>query len=122
MSATMFDAIIGCWDAKLTYWYVRPWQADAGIVVLPSVGKPNHPSFPSGHSCASSSGAAILAAFFPRDRATLDAMVTAAGLSRMYGGIHFRFDIDAGQVLGRSVAALALGADASGRSVLTSAW
>src|SRR4029077_3734780 len=28
LSATMADATIGCWDAKLFYWLVRPWKAD----------------------------------------------------------------------------------------------
>jgi len=37
----------------------------------------------------------------------------------MYGGIQYRFDIDAGQTLGRSVAAFAIAADASGNSALT---
>jgi hypothetical protein len=37
----------------------------------------------------------------------------------MYAGIHYRFDIDAGQNLGRRVARFALGEDASGNSVLT---
>jgi membrane-associated phospholipid phosphatase len=46
-------------------------------------------------------------------------MVIEAGLSRMYGGIHYRFDIDAGQLLGHSVAAFTIHADASGNSVLT---
>lgn len=121
-SATMYDATIGCWDAKLTYWTIRPWQADPGIVVVPLVGKPNHPSYPSGHSCVSASGAAVLTAFYPRDRASFAAYVTEAGLSRMYGGIHYRFDIDAGVALGRRVAALALIKDALGQSVLTSRW
>ena len=40
LSATMLDAAIGCWDAKLTYWLVRPWIADPGIVVvIPEVGR-----------------------------------------------------------------------------------
>jgi membrane-associated phospholipid phosphatase len=119
LSATIYDAFIGCWDAKQTYWYIRPWQADLAITTLPSVGKPNHPSYPSGHSCVSASSAAVLSAFFPSQRAQLDAMVTEAGLSRMYGGIHFRFDITAGQTLGRNVARFTIGADASGNSVLT---
>ncbi len=119
MGATMFDALIGCWDAKQTYWYIRPWQADLGITTTAAVGRPNHPSYPSGHSCVSSSGAEVLSAFFPDQRAQLDAMVTEAGLSRMYGGIHYRFDITAGQTLGRSVARWAIAADASGNSVLT---
>jgi len=119
LSATISDAQIGCWDAKQTYWFIRPWQADAAITVVAAVGKPNHPSYPSGHSCVSSSGAEVLSAFFPEQRAQLDAMVTEAGLSRMYGGIHYRFDIDAGQALGRNVAHFAIAADASGNSVLT---
>ena len=119
MSATMADATIGCWDAKLVYWLIRPWKADLAITTTAGVGKPNHPSYPSGHSCVSSSGASVLSAFFPEKTAQLDAMVIEAGLSRMYGGIHYRFDIDDGQHLGRSVAAFAIAADASGNSVLT---
>lgn len=119
LSATMFDAQIGCWDVKETYWFIRPWQADPAITLVPAVGRPNHPSYPSGHSCLSSSGADVLAAFFPEQRAQLDAMVTEAGVSRMYGGIHYRFDIDAAQQLGHGVAAFTIAADASGNSVLT---
>ena len=119
VSATMADAQIGCWDAKLTYWLIRPWKADPGIAVVPAVGMPNHPSYPSGHSCVSSSAAEVLSSFFPEERTQLDAMVIEAGLSRMYAGIHYRFDIEAGQALGRSVARFAIAADASGSSVLT---
>ena len=119
LSATMFDAQIGCWDAKETYWFVRPWQADPLITVVAAVGKPNHPSYPSGHSCLSASGADVLSTFFPEERDRLTAMVTEAGLSRMYGGIHYRFDIEAGQELGRDVARFTIAADASGNSALT---
>jgi membrane-associated phospholipid phosphatase len=119
LSATMFDAQIGCWDAKETYWFIRPWQADAAITVVAAVGKPNHPSYPSGHSCISSSAAVVLTGFFPRQHARLDAMVAAAGLSRMYGGIHYRFDIEAGRLLGRRVARFTIAADRSGHSVLS---
>ena len=119
LSATMADAAIGCWDAKLTYWLIRPWKADPGITVVPAVGMPNHPSYPSGHSCVSASAGEVLSAFFPEERAQLDAMVTEAGLSRMYAGIHYRFDIEAGQQLGRSVAQFAIATDGSGNSMLT---
>jgi membrane-associated phospholipid phosphatase len=119
LSATMEDATVGCWDAKLTYWLIRPWKADASIIVLASVGKPNHPSYPSGHSCVSSSGAAVIASFFPERTTELNAMVVEAGLSRMYGGIHYRFDCETGQALGRSVAHFAIEADERGRSELT---
>jgi hypothetical protein len=119
VSSTMADALIGCWDAKLTYWFIRPWNADPGITTLATVGKPNHPSYPSGHSCVSSSAAEVLSTFFPERRTDLEAMVIEAGLSRMYAGIHYRFDIEAGQNLGRSVALFTVAADASGNSVLS---
>ena len=115
----MADATIGCWDAKLTSWLIRPWKADPAITTTAAVGKPNHPSYPSGHSCVSSSAASALEVFFPEKKAQLDAMVIQAGLSRMYGGIHYRFDIEAGQLLGHSVAAFTIAADASGNSILT---
>ena len=119
LSASMFDAQIGCWDAKETYWFIRPWQADPAITVVAAVGKPNHPSYPSGHSCVSGAGAAVLGSFFPEERGRFDALAAEAGVSRLYAGIHYRFDVETGVQLGRSVAALAIAADASGTSVLT---
>jgi hypothetical protein len=118
-SATMADATVGCWDAKLTYWLIRPWKADAAINTIAAVGRPNHPSYPSGHSCVSSSGAAVIGSFFPELVPQLNAMVVEAGLSRMYAGIHYRFDCETGQALGRNVAAFTIAADRSGSSVLT---
>jgi hypothetical protein len=118
LSATMYDALIGCWDAKQTFWYKRPWQVDPGIVFLVAeVGKPTILRTPQG--TVASPPRARKCSFFPDQRTQLDAMVTEAGLSRMYGGIHYRFDITAGQALGRSVAHWAITKDASGTSVLT---
>jgi hypothetical protein len=48
---------------------------------------------------------------FPSERAGLEALAQEAGLSRVYGGIHFRFDSDAGIALGRAVANKAWHAD-----------
>jgi PAP2 superfamily protein len=104
-----FDALIGCWDAKLTYWYIRPWQVDASIR-LP-IGAPNHPSYPSGHSCVTAAYSEILGQTFPDERPGLEANVEAAGQSRINAGIHYRFDIVAGQVLGRRVAEHVLATD-----------
>jgi membrane-associated phospholipid phosphatase len=119
VSATMADATIGCWDAKQTYWLIRPWKASKDINTYLEVGRPNHPSYPSGHSCVSASGAAVIASFFPELTSQLNAMVVEAGMSRMYAGIHYRFDCETGQILGRSVAAFTIAADRSGNSVLT---
>ena len=106
LDAAMVDAAIGCWDAKFYYWYIRPWQADNAITT--PIGKPNHPSYPSGHSCVSAAATTVLGHFFPRERQDLQDQLEQAGLSRMYGGIHYRFDIDAGQQLGKSVGRYAI--------------
>jgi membrane-associated phospholipid phosphatase len=105
-SAAMMDALIGCWDAKYYYWTLRPSQAD-GLITL-TFGLPNHPSYPSGHSCVSAAAATVLKELFPERRAELDGWVEEAGLSRMYAGIHYRFDITAGANLGRAVAQWAI--------------
>jgi membrane-associated phospholipid phosphatase len=105
-NAAAFDAQIACWDAKLTYWFIRPSQADPAIT-LP-IGLPNHPSYPSGHSCITSAMMTVLAHALPAERERLEAIIVEAGMSRVYGGIHYRFDIEAGQEIGRGAAALAL--------------
>lgn len=100
-----FDVVHACFDAKFAYYYIRPTQADpVGITTLPGIGLPNHPSYPSGHSCITAAFATVLASAFPSERAELEAMVEEAGLSRMYAGLHYRFDLEAGQELGRQVA------------------
>jgi hypothetical protein len=109
MNAASFDALIGCFDAKYFYWFIRPPQADPAIT-LP-IGLPPHPSYPSAHSCVSGSSTGVLALVFPSERERLDAVATEASLSRLYAGIHYRFDMMAGLALGRAVAAKAVAAD-----------
>ena len=111
-TTAMMDAFIGCWEAKYHYWFIRPPQADPLITVVFPL--PNHPSYPSGHSCASAAAATVLSYLFPDRTAEVSGWVTQAGLSRMYAGIHYRFDIEAGQALGRNVGNLVVGIDQSG--------
>jgi membrane-associated phospholipid phosphatase len=110
------DAIIGCWEAKYHYMFIRPSKADPGITVSPGrvgfpYGLPNHPSYPSGHSCVSAAAAHVVETFFPAHAATLNAGVADAGRSRVVGGIHYAFDVAAGQALGRAVAEWAMAYD-----------
>jgi membrane-associated phospholipid phosphatase len=109
LNAAAMDATIGCWEAKYLFLTLRPTMADPTITTVYPL--PNHPSYPSGHSCVSSTAAAVLSAYFPAHAATLGADVIQAGLSRIYGGIHYRFDIEGGQTLGRSTAEWALAYD-----------
>ncbi|AHG89265.1 phosphoesterase PA-phosphatase related protein [Gemmatirosa kalamazoonensis] len=100
------DANIACYDAKYTYWFIRPYRADPAITT--PIGRPNHPSYPSNHGCVSGTSAYVLAALFPADAARLAAMADEAAESRLYAGIHYRFDKDASLGIARAVAALAM--------------
>jgi membrane-associated phospholipid phosphatase len=101
-----FDAIIGCFDAKFTYWFIRPTQADPTISLATAL--PNHPSYPSAHSCETGAWQEVLKDAFPSERDAIDAIAQEASISRVYGGLHYRFDGEAGVALGRLAARLAL--------------
>jgi Protein of unknown function (DUF3455)/PAP2 superfamily len=103
VNGAMVDALAACHDAKYTYWVPRPSQADPAI--KPLIGVPNHPSYPSNHSCLSTAAARVLAHFFPGDGQRLEAIATEAGESRIHGGLHYRFDVTAGERIGQQVAA-----------------
>ena len=57
---------------------------------------------------------AVLSDAFPSERRRLDAVVAEAGMSRVYAGIHYRFDVEAGQAIGRRAAAKALAGSLEG--------
>ena len=106
VSVATYDAGVACWDAKYTYWAIRPFQLDPSLVtVFPT---PNHPSYPAAHGCFSSAAASALAYLFPRDANTLNALADEAGQSRVWAGIHFPTDVRVGLALGRQVAAKAV--------------
>jgi hypothetical protein len=104
MSAAQYDAFVGCYDAKYAYWSPRPFQVDPEFKSLfPS---PNFPSYPSAHSCQTSAVVTVLSSFFPADAEALNRTAKETGDSRMWAGIHFQSDIDAGIALGTSVGEL----------------
>ncbi len=77
------DATIGCWDAKFTYWAMRPFQFDPEF--KPLFTTPNHPSYPSAHSCVSTASATVLADLFPVDAAEVMALAKEATEARIWG-------------------------------------
>jgi membrane-associated phospholipid phosphatase len=99
----MHDAAVGCWEAKFHYFNPRPSQLDPSIKT--PIGLPNFPSFSSGHSTFSASADAVLSYLFPGGAASFDAMRDEAAVSRLYGGIHYRSDIEKGKVHGQSIGA-----------------
>jgi membrane-associated phospholipid phosphatase len=129
---TLADAAILCWDCKYHYALWRPvtairqadltgnrdTEADPDWTSL--VPTPPFPTYTSGHSSFSSAAATVLANFFGTDAIAFSSRsdvlpgvvrrypsfstaAKEAGLSRIYGGIHFDFDNEAGLASGRAL-------------------
>jgi membrane-associated phospholipid phosphatase len=109
------DAVIACFEAKYHYWSIRPSQADTSIALADSVQLPNFPSYPSGHACSAGAFDAALGHFFPDQRAEFTRIAEEQAMSRLYGGIHYRFDDDTGLELGRTVARYAVERERQGK-------
>jgi membrane-associated phospholipid phosphatase len=107
LNTAQADAFIACWDAKFAYWSERPVTAirrEYDPAWLSYITTPPFPSYVSGHSTTSGAAAEVLATAFPEAAGQLRAWAEEAAISRLYGGIHFRFDNDTGLTLGRRVA------------------
>jgi hypothetical protein len=98
----MFDAFIASQDSKFAYWYIRPSQLDTSITPLFPV--PNFPSYPSNHAVFSATRSEILAYLFPDHADFARALANQAADSRIWVGIHYQMDKDAGMALGNQVA------------------
>jgi hypothetical protein len=119
LNAAASDAVIACFEAKYHYWTFRPSQADTTLALADSVASPNFPSYPSGHACSAGAFDAVLGHYLPQERAEFTRVAEEQAMSRLYGGIHYRFDNDTGLALGRAVGRYAI--ERERRGALT-AW
>lgn len=71
---------------------------------FPSPGTPRHPAYPSGHSTYSAAASELLAKFFPPARGELEKLADNIGTARLWAGVHWRQDHDAGAQLGKVIA------------------
>jgi hypothetical protein len=132
ISVVYADANIACFDAKYHYAFWRPVTAipagdtdgnDATVgdpawtPLLPVT--PNHPEYPSAHSCITPAGGRAIARFLGTQ--TIDFTVPSltglgdrhfdrvkdledeVGNARIWGGIHYRSAVEDGIVIGRKV-------------------
>lgn len=106
MNRAIMDGGIISWWAKFYYYLPRPSQLDPEITV--ATGIPNFPSYTSGHSTFSSAAGTVLGHLFPAKKQELKEMYIEAGISRVYGGIHYNIDNIAGRKSGESVGRLAI--------------
>ena len=100
------DAAIACWATKYKYFFPRPTQVNKEI--KPVVPVPNFPSYTSGHSTFSAAAALVLGHYFPTKADSLKKMANEAGLSRVYGGIHYFCDNEGGKMCGEKIGKLAV--------------
>jgi hypothetical protein len=102
LGAVGYDAFIASQDGKFAYWYPRPAQIDPSIV--PLFPAPNFPAYPSNHSTFSTARAEVLAYLFPERADAIRTLGKEAGDSRIWAGIHYPMDNEAGVTLGTKVA------------------
>jgi len=110
VSFAVMDAFIACWDAKYTFNLVRPETVINKYIDpnwKPFLQTPPFPEYTSGHSIISTAAATILEHIFGKQTAFRDSTerpwgfpdrsfnsprqaADEAGMSRFYGGIHYR--------------------------------
>ncbi|MDZ4087398.1 MAG: vanadium-dependent haloperoxidase [Tabrizicola sp.] len=121
------DAFISCWSTKFKYNLLRPVtyiKRHIDPAWEPLLITPPFPEYTSGHSTQSGAASTVLTSvlgkdfafddathvdegFEPRRFPSFAAAAEEAALSRLYGGIHFRFGNQAGLDQGRAVGAYA---------------
>jgi membrane-associated phospholipid phosphatase len=119
-SIALFDGFIACWNEKYNSHFIRPVTVINETIDptwMPYLQTPPFPEYPSGHSTITAAAATVLTSIFgdnfafrdtsdlryiglERNFRSFNEAAAEASISRVYGGIHFRFSIDSGAVLG----------------------
>lgn len=125
-SAAIFDGFISCWDEKYRSRMIRPVT-----VIRESIASewnsllqtPPFPEYTSGHSVITAAAAVVLSQIFgeqvafhdtteleylglERSFTSIQQAADEAGISRLYGGIHYRSAIEQGRKQGQQVGRL----------------
>jgi hypothetical protein len=101
INMSLQDAAVGCWEAKYFYFNPRPTTLDPNAKT--AIGVPNFPAYTSGHSTFSGAAAHVLSYLFPGHTSDFEAMRDEASISRLYGSIHYRADIEVGKDHGKRI-------------------
>lgn len=101
LAQSLADSFRECWKTKSIYQTKRPTMSDPSIPL--AMANPPFPSYVSGHSTISFTAATVLSQMFPTDKDLFFADAKAAKDSRLNAGIHFPYDNDEGEKLGKAV-------------------
>jgi hypothetical protein len=117
----LYDAFISCWEEKFRSNYVRPETVINQYIAVsgwqPFIQTPPFPSHTSGHATISAAAAEVMTNWFgdnlsftdtsslefgikSRQIVTFRQAAKEAAMSRLYGGIHYRFDNEHGTEAG----------------------
>ena len=118
----LYDGFIICWDEKYRSNYIRPETVINKYIDpdwRPWIQTPPFPSYTSGHSTISAAAAEVMTEIFGnisftdtsllefgiknREIKSFREAAKEAGISRLYSGIHSRFDNDYGSIAGRKL-------------------
>ncbi len=110
VNAALADSLYASWKSKYRYWTARPQTMIRQCGLDPSFtsvrSTPRDPSYTSGNSTSGGAVGEIMAYFFPQDANAMRAEADGGGISRLYDGTHWTFDVEAGLATGRSIAGL----------------
>jgi membrane-associated phospholipid phosphatase len=105
------NAVVAPWAAKYLFNRKSPCQRATDVTPVVPIngdGLAPEPSYPSEHGVIAATGVSILTVFFLREEAHPKAMAAEGGQTRLWMGVNYRSDIDAGFALGQAVAQKAL--------------
>ena len=123
-SIALFDAFISCWDEKYRSNTVRPETVINKLFTQenwqPYIQTPPFPSYTSGHATISAAAAEVMTNWFGdnlsftdtsllefginnREIKSFHSAAKEAAMSRLYGGIHYRFDNEEGATAGKKL-------------------
>jgi len=107
MNVALADALYAAWKSKYRYWTARPQTPIRQCGFDPAFtsvrATPRDPSYVSGNATSGGAAGEVLAFFFPQDAAAMRAEAVGGGLSRLYDGTHWRFDVETGLAVGKAM-------------------
>jgi hypothetical protein len=103
VSAAQYDALVAAYHYKKLYNRKAPYNVDSSLKVM--VTKSDLPAYPSEDAVVAAAAAETMKLLFPGDQDFINKKVEEHMRARLIAGANVRSDIEAGQALGKAVAA-----------------